>query len=185
MKNIFIYALFFILFSACKNNKNENKTGDDENKSENTEAAKKITKRDYSINKSNSYSDLFLDSSFVEDFIVERQLNDTLKRRIRSFYNARNYQFAWFSTDGILEQGRSFWNLHEYSTTYGNDTSLNNKALKKRMNALISKDTLLIPQANKSISNTEITLTQHFIEYILNNYKSGEIKRKEMERFIP
>lgn len=53
------------------------------------------------------------------------------------------------------------------------------------MNALISVDTLTITNADKSISNTEIALTQHFIQYILNNYKSGEIKRKELERFVP
>lgn len=53
------------------------------------------------------------------------------------------------------------------------------------MNALISVDTLEIKAVDKSIANTEITLTQHFIQYILKNYKSGEIKRKEMERFVP
>ncbi len=84
---------------------------------EKTENVKKITKRDYSITASNSYSDLFLDSTAVENFITEKKLNDTLTRRLRSFYNARNYQFAWFSNDGVTEQGRSFWNLHEYYTT--------------------------------------------------------------------
>src|SRR5215218_6625057 len=154
MRNKFIYLLFFILFCGCKCNKNNRE--DDENNGDKTESTKKITKRDYSINASNSYSDLFLDSSDVENFIVEKQLNDTLTRRIRSFYNARNYQFAWFSGDGVTEQGRSFWNLHQYYTTYSNDTSLNDKALRKKMNALISVDTLRIKAPNKSIINTEI-----------------------------
>lgn len=87
--------------------------------------------------------------------------------------------------DGLTEQGRSFWNLHNYYTTYSRDTSLNDKALKKKMNALVSVDTLTIKAVDKSISNTEISLTQHFLQYILKNYKSGEIKRKEVERFVP
>lgn len=53
------------------------------------------------------------------------------------------------------------------------------------MNALISGDMLTIKTANKSILNTEIELTQEFIQYILNNYKSGKIRRKELERFVP
>jgi murein L,D-transpeptidase YcbB/YkuD len=185
MKNIFIWALLLILFAACKNNKNDNKSDDDDDKTENTQPVKKITKRDYSINKSNSYSDLFLDSTTVENYIAAKQINDTMSRRMRSFYNARNYQFAWFSGDGVTEQGRSFWNLHEYYTTYNSDTSLDDKALKKKMNALVSIDTLTIKTVSTSIASTEIALTQHFIQYMLNNYKAGQIKRKEMERFVP
>lgn len=83
------------------------------------------------------------------------------------------------------EQGHSFWNLHEYYITYSCSKSLNDKLLKKKMNALITVDTLTIKTANKSISNTEIGLTQHFIQHILNNYKSVEIERKELERFVP
>ncbi|WP_018615008.1 L,D-transpeptidase family protein [Segetibacter koreensis] len=184
MKRFIAYLTLILIFAACKNNKNDKETtnGTDNEKTENT---KKITKRDYSINSSNSYSDLFLDSTDVENFIAEKKLNDTLTRRIRSFYNARNYQYAWFASDGVTEQGRSFWNLHQYYTTYNSDTTLDDKALKKKMNALVSVDTLSVKASDKSIANTEITLTEHFIQYILDNYKSGEIKRKELERFVP
>jgi murein L,D-transpeptidase YcbB/YkuD len=184
MKKFTFYFACITIFFACKNNK-DGKEPNNENNNEKNENVKKITKRDYSINPSNSYSDLFIDSNLLENFISEKRINDTLSRRIRSFYNARNYQFAWFSKDGVTEQGRSFWNLHEYYTTYSSNNSLDDKALKKRINAIISVDTLSIKAADKSISNTEIALTQHFIQYILNNYKSGEIKRKETERFVP
>lgn len=175
------------MFTACKNNKNDKETtnGNNTGNTENTENSKKITKRDYSINGSNSYSDLFLDSNTVENFIAEKKLNDTIARRLRSFYNARNYQYAWFSGDGITEQGRSFWNVHEYYSTYSKDAALDDKTLEKKMNAMITVDTLKIKAADKSVANTEIKLTQHFIQYLINNYKSGEIKRKEIERFVP
>lgn len=182
MKKIVTYSLFFILFAACKNNKIDNKTtGEDD--TEKTDNTKKITKRDYSINTSNAYSDLFLDSSQVESFIAEKKVNDTLSRKIRSFYNARNYQFAWFTSDGVTEQGRSFWNLHQYYTTYSSNNSLDDKALKKKMSLIVSADSITLKAA--SAANTEITLTQHFIQYMQDNYKSGEIKRKEIERFVP
>lgn len=182
MKKILTYAILLILFAACKNNKNDNKTAVEEG-TDKTENAKKITKRDYSINASNAYSDLFLDSNTVENFIAEKKLNDTLSRKLRSFYNARNYEFAWFTGDGVTEQGRSFWNLHEYYTTYSSNNSLDDKALKKKMNAIISEDSISLKAA--SVANTEITLTRHFLQYMQDNYKSGDIKRKEIERFVP
>ncbi|HEX8277459.1 MAG TPA: hypothetical protein VF540_02145, partial [Segetibacter sp.] len=186
MKKILFYAIFLFLSAGCKNDESSVTDEDfNDSKGEKSEIEKKITKRDYSINSSNSYTDIFLDSTAVENFIAENKINDTLTRRIRSFYNARNFQYAWFSGDGVTEEGRSFWNLHEYYTTYSDNNSLDDKALKKKMNYLVSEDTLLVKVSDKSMANTEIKLTWHFLQYILNNYKQGEIKRKEMERFVP
>lgn len=153
-------------------------------KEEKEEAKKNVSKRDYSISKENSYSDLFFDSTAMEKYIVDKQLPDSLARRLRSFYNTRNYQFAWFSSDGLTEQARAFWNLHDYVTTYDADTSLRDKDLQKRMDALTAEEKLSVSATAKNIE-TELTLTQHFIRYLLNNYEKGFVKRKEMERFIP
>src|SRR5438309_3899503 len=182
MKNIFIYAaLFCSLFASCQNAGKPDTDKDDTN--DNASTSKKITKRDLTINKSNSYSDLFLDSAGMERFIQQKQISDTVARRMRSFYNARNYQYAWFASDGLTEQTFAFWNLHDYVTTYDVDTSLRDKALKKRMDNLIAADTVIVKASDPSFINTELTLTQHFIEYVLHNYEKGYVKRKEMERF--
>jgi L,D-transpeptidase YcbB len=176
MKNFFLYTvLISSLFAACQNSETSQKE---------SEEKKNISKRDYSINKSNSYSDLFLDSMAMEKFIASKKIPDSLARRIRSFYNTRNYQFAWFSSDGMNEQTYAFWNLHDYVTTYDNDTSLKDKKLQKKMDALVAEESLS-PTASADYINTELTLTEHFIKYILNNYEKGYVKRKEMERFIP
>src|SRR5688500_5337795 len=126
MKNLILaFSVLSLLISACKNNGE----GDDAPKSE----EKKITKRDYSINASNSYSDLFFDSTLMEKFLSEKNLDAEIARRMRSFYNARNFQYAWFSSDGLTEQARGFWNVHEYAVTYQNDTTLKNKTFQKRI----------------------------------------------------
>ena len=180
MKNIFLQVtLVCSLFAACQNGDSHNDT--DENSAE---AKKNVSKRDYSINKSNSYSDLFLDSTAMEKFIASKKLPDSLARRIRSFYNTRNYQFAWFSSNGMNEQTYAFWNLHDYVTTYDNDTSLRDKKLQKKMDGLVAEESLS-PSASADYVNTELTLTEHFIKYVLTNYDKGYVKRKEMERFIP
>jgi murein L,D-transpeptidase YcbB/YkuD len=182
MKIILIYsALVCSLFASCQNG-----TSSSENNStgETAEEKKNITKRDYSITKANSYSDLFLDSTGMERFLSSKGLADSITRRIRSFYNSRNYQFAWFTTSGLTEQARAFWNLHNYVTTYDNDTSLRDKSLQKKMDGLTAEEVLSVTNSAE-FRNIELTLTQHFIQYIRSNYNKGYVKRKEMERFIP
>jgi murein L,D-transpeptidase YcbB/YkuD len=69
--------------------------------------------------------------------------------------------------------------------TYGNDSSLKDKALQKKMDNLVMEEDLTVSGSDKSYINTELTLTSHFIQYMLKNYEKGFVKRKEMERFIP
>lgn len=178
MKKLFLVFTVCNLFIACT---------DSQSTTEEKEAqeVKNITKRDMGITPAVSYSNLFLDSVAVEKFIADKKVNDTLARRIRSFYNARNYQFAWFSGDGLTEQARGFWNLHEYVTTYDGDSSLKDKALQKTMDNLVAEEDFTVSASSKNFINTELMLTQHFIHYMLNNYEKGYVKRKEMERFIP
>ncbi len=182
MKKILLFSLLLTAIISCKNNSSQ---AEEETTSEKAESEKKITKRDYSINSGNAYSSLFLDSAYVESFIANNKLTDSVTRRLRSFYNARNFQYAWFSGDGLTEQGRSFWNLHQYYNTYSGDSSLIDNVLDKKMNRLVSLETLAVKPSDSSIAKTELTLTAHFIEYILDKYPSKQIKRKEMEKFVP
>ncbi|TMI85346.1 MAG: hypothetical protein E6H10_03470 [Bacteroidetes bacterium] len=180
MKNIFFLVITCALIISCNDNAGMRTSAvlDDS-------ATKNISSRDRSITPANSYSDLFFDTTVLENFLKEKKIPDSIGSRMRSFYNTRNYQYAWFSSDGLTEQARGFWNLHDYVTTYDVDTSLKNKSLQKRMDNLIAQDTLSVSARDKSFLNTEFTLTQHFILYILHNYERGYVKRKEMERFIP
>ena len=175
-KIIFILTIPIVLLSCAENaaNSQEKKSTEEKN----------VSARDLSITKASSYSDLFLDTAAVSGFIAQNKIADSIARRLKSFYNSRNYQFAWFSSDGLTEQARGFWNLHDYVTTYDNDSSLKDKKLQKKMDRLIAEDELSV-SASKDFINTELTLTQHFITYMLNNYEKGYVKRKEMERFVP
>lgn len=184
MKHLITWAAACSLFIAC-NTVNGDKEAGNSNDGPKTELEKKISKRDVSITKANSYSTLFMDSTDLENFIAQKKPADSIIRRLRSFYNTRNYQFAWFSGDGLTEQARSFWNLHEYYTAYSDDTTLNDKKLERRMDALIMEDDFHPSATDKSILTTELTLTQHFLEYSLKNFEKGYVKRKELERFVP
>ena len=146
---------------------------------------KNVSKRDYSINKTISYSNLFLDSSNVERYIEQNKISDSISRRIRSFYNTRNYQFAWFTSEGLTEQAFGFWNLLDYYTTYSDDSSLTDKSLKRRIDNVMLEEDLTISASNKTYITTELKLTELFLKYSLKNFKKGFVKRKELERFIP
>ena len=137
-----------------------------------------------SITPANAYSDLFFDSTQMESFITQNNIPDSVARRIRSFYNTRNYQYAWFTSSGLTEQSLGFWNLRNYAS-YSGDTSLKDPVLDKKMTAVMATDSLTISASDKSFLNTELSLTKSFIDYMLSNYDKGYVKRKEMERFIP
>jgi murein L,D-transpeptidase YcbB/YkuD len=181
IKSLFVASLCLLL-AAC---------GDVGDLDSGTERAreekqkKNVSKRDYSINKTTSYSDLFLDSNNVESYIERNKISDSFSRRMRSFYNTRNYQFAWFTSEGLTEQAFGFWNLLDYYTTYSDDSSLTDKSLKKKIDNLMSEEDLTVSATNKSYVNTELQLTLFFIKYSLKNFQKGFVKRKELERFIP
>jgi len=178
MKKSILVLPFLAILVSCSD------LGSSEREKTTIKEEKNISKVDVSITPSNSYSDLFLDTAALENFIKQNKIPDSIARRLESFYNTRNYQFAWFSKDGLTEQARGFWNLHDYVTTYEADSSLKDKKLQKKMDRLIAEDDLSV-SASKDFINTELTLTQHFIMYMLNNYEKGYVKRKEMERFVP
>ncbi|HEY0732744.1 MAG TPA: peptidoglycan-binding protein, partial [Chitinophagaceae bacterium] len=117
-----------------------------------------IVERDLSINQSNSYSDLFLDSTAVENYISKNNLSDTLAREMRNFYNGRNLQFAWMSSAGLTEQGRGFWSLADRIGT-------KEDAFGTRMDSLASEDSIQIQASDSSYAQTELKLTEQFLKY--------------------
>ena len=180
MKNTFtvtlLSALFFI---ACHSKKsNDSTTENDDTK---TEKQKKISKRDYSITHANAFNNFFIDSSDLENYITTNKVEESIARRMRSFYNTRNYEFAWFSPDGLTEQAFGFWTLKNYS----GDTAKKSKALQRRMDDLMTDEDLKPENNDKTIINTEFQLTENLIDYTRSNYEKGYVKRKEMERFVP
>ena len=122
-----------------------------------------IIARDVSITSENSYSDLFLDSTAVENFIAQKQVDDSTAGFLRNFYNVRNYQFAWFNSEGLTEEGRGFWSLYDYFNDT-NDSLKANKALVVKMDTLTEADTLLVNSSDSSFVLTELLLTNEFIK---------------------
>lgn len=166
MKKLILLASICICLVQCSNDK-ENVSG-------------KISPRNHDITKSNGYNNLFLDSMDVVNFISKNQLPQDTARRMTSFYNTRNYEFAWFSSDGLSEQAMGFASLLNLS----GDTSKEVEKLQKRLNAYLGDDDG-IGKPSKNIIRDEMLLTQNFIEYALAHFDSGYVKQDEIENFVP
>ncbi|MEJ7830559.1 MAG: hypothetical protein WKF91_20285 [Segetibacter sp.] len=168
MKAVYTFLLFTIfLFANCKSQ--EVKIGGVE--------------KDTTITITNAVSELFLDSIKLQKFITEQKLTGSAAGRIRNFYNSRNYQFAWFTKDGLAEQTRAFLNLHNNYTHLSNDSSRMDSQLHKQMELLINEDTA-INTVSDEIIKTEVQLTEHFFKYAQHAY-AGKVDPEELQWHIP
>lgn len=123
--------------------------------------------RDMSITPENSYSDLFLDTAAVERYLQKEKVDAGMAKQIRHFYNYRNFQYAWFSTSGLTEQGRSFWYLYDYKRKDTEDS------LSKRMDTLAMEDSLMLNPSDSSLFHLELELTRQYISYKQENKEAG------------
>ena len=191
--NILCIIASIILFTGCNTTKKEKEVSTKDPEMEDVDAmvdvtvpAKKVTDRDFSVTSENAYNDMFLDSLAMESYIANRQLSDKKSAgRIRSFYNARNYQYAWFSTKGLTEQSRFFWNQYDYAVTHLKDTSLVNSVFYKQAEKYLNMEKMSATTKDTMILNTEFGFTEHFIRFINSTYEKGYVKRKEQEKFVP
>lgn len=178
MKNLII--VFCCIILACNTSGNDQETEQEQKKKD-----KKVSSRDYSITPANAYNDIFIDSLTVASYIDTIDASDKVKRRITSFYNARNYQFAWFASDGLTEHARGFWNLYSYDATHTTDSLQRDKKLQLKMDNLFAQSNVSVNAKDRNLQKTELTLTKLFIEHGLSVYEKGYVTRKEGERFIP
>ena len=176
-KFISFYIITIVLFSGCQE-KNKKTSSAHSYASINNEAT-----RDYSINKSNAYNDIFLDSADVEKFIIQEKLNDSLSASLRAFYNVRNFEYSWFTSTGLVEQAFSFHNL----CCTDNEKDVFSRSLEKRMDKLrVPDDSIIaIDPKDAAIIQTELQITEKFIQFAIENYKDKELSAADLGTFIP
>jgi len=120
-------------------------------------------------------------SEVVERFATTEKLNDTISVAIRSFYNARNYEYAWFASTGLIEQSFSFRSLYSYD----NDSDLFNKSLENRLDRLRIEQEGTIDAKDPSVIKTELQITERFVQYALKNYTSMGVSITALGNYIP
>jgi len=137
--------------------------------------------RDVSINESNAYSGLFLDSNSIERYIQKEKVADSTAIQLRNFYKVRNYGYAWFAKDGITEQARALWSL------YGDEkdsSARKEKSLREQMDTLLQNDSLVVNASDTSYTQTEIALTHQLLQYAAEN-PGGSINKESVFYLVP
>lgn len=137
--------------------------------------------RDTTITKTNAFSDLFMDSLAVENFIDQHP--DLNKHRVKfiNFYNLRNYQYAWFTEKGILEQAPNLLNLVQTYSEDLKDSTLLDEDLKKVVEEIFESSAINSLNKNQILS-TELLLTGQFFNFSesaftgLNNWQIRNLK---------
>src|SRR5690606_3701385 len=140
-----------------------------------------VIARDTTIHDSVAYTMLSLDSTSVESYLSAEVPAEDLIGRIRNFYNARNFQYAWFDEQGLVERGKAFWNLHLSRPRPELDSTERAKQLHSRMELLVFGDTTFSPEI---IRNIEIDLTIHFMR-IANSVFTPGVNPEDVQWHIP
>ena len=178
--NILQYIGVTLLLFACNTQPNSN------SKVTNTDSGRVSVRtdtvylvRNAAITPANSYSDLFLDSAVVENYIQSNKLSDDEGKYFRSFYNYRNGQFAWFTTLGFTEQAKGFWNLQDELGSKAD------KTLRNKMDTLLNMDTLIISRFDTTIAHTELSLTKAWLQFYSANRNRTQFANIGPEKAIP
>lgn len=141
--------------------------------------------RDISIDTASSYSEVFFDSSQMERFFLRQTFHDSLEKRIRNFYNARNYQFAWFFKEGMADYVPTFYELYNDYMTYSQDSALKNPPLQQLYDSL-SSGNFDYDITDTSVLKAELLLTAQFFRYSRRAYQgSNQLDAQELDWFIP
>jgi L,D-transpeptidase YcbB len=172
MKLLILFSsVVIIIFYSCKQNGNV--------------VQAQTIQRDTSIKLGTSYSEMFFDSTQMEKFISGQQMRDSLKKRIRDFYNARNYQFAWFFQEGMADYASSFHDAYNEYINYSQDTTLRNPSLEQLYDSL-SNGNFNYNIDDSIVLNAELLLTAQFFRYTRRAYQgSNQLDAQELDWFIP
>ncbi|WP_165957981.1 murein L,D-transpeptidase [Segetibacter sp. 3557_3] len=147
------------------------------------QARPSITPRDTTINKSNAYTPVFIDSTILENFLDKNVPSDSIKNHMRSFYNARNYSTAWFDENGLTSQAQGFWYAHNNEARQIADSGIYDRELHELIDTLLTNDSLIISQ-NKASASVELRFTMHFFEYVDFVY-GGKVDPATVQWHIP
>jgi len=168
--SLFTIFISIVILSACNNAREQ--------------AATQVP-RDKSITRKNAYTELFFDSTSMEKFIAGTSMSDSLARRMRNFYNSRNYQYAWFFDEGIADYASTFLQMQNDYIFYSGDSSLFNLQLRQLIDYFDSTHEKF-NASDSNILKTELMLSAQFFRYARRAYQgSNQLDAQQLEWFIP
>jgi murein L,D-transpeptidase YcbB/YkuD len=176
MKKILYLATIGVMsLTAC-----QNLVKSDNGSADSSYDKMELYERDQSITAENAYSDLFVDSSALNAYLRQNNITDGEAQQIQSFYNTRNFGAAWFTSEGMTEQGRGFWNLYDH-----NNKENEKDSFFKRMDTLSGNDSLRLAANDSTFLQSEMELTRKFLQYARDTRDSNSMMLANYRKVIP
>lgn len=144
-------------------------------------ATKAIVTLDSSYLAQQNYSNIVLDTAFVDSIMLEEKTKAEFQPVIKAFYHRRSYQTAWYSNGKLTESAINFIHrIDEFKIAF-NDSTLTNHFIFKNIDLLLN-DSLEKPIP---IAAIDVQLTILFFMYASKEYYGIDEAVFDLEWFIP
>lgn len=144
---------------------------------------------DSTITVESSFNNLFLDSAAVENFINSDSAAGKYRSELLAFYTSRNFEYAWFDSNGVSEQANNFLNLARSTAISQNDSGWINTSLEQMVveTANLGKNKKALTTTEYQVLSTkaEIALTKYFFTYASKVFNGAEVDVTQLGWFIP
>ena len=149
--------------------------------------AKKVKEQplfDESVYSDQNFSDLVIDSTFIDAFFKTNNISDSVQAQVNQFYQRRDYQFGWFNKAGTTDAVAIFYNkLQNYRSDFA-DNSLNDNHLDTLFASLETNEKVFLADAER-VKKLELLLTTSFFKYSQKVYGGTTKNTMNLSWFIP
>ncbi|MES2863446.1 MAG: L,D-transpeptidase family protein [Bacteroidota bacterium] len=129
-------------------------------------------------------ADLILKDTTMEAFFKVNPESEKIKKEVKSFYENRNFEYAWFTENGMIQAVPNFQNqLQNYSIAF-NDKTFNNDKLYAFISSFNSNDDESKTD-KKQRENLELLLTTTFFKYSEKAFAGIKKTPRQLDWFIP
>lgn len=171
-----LLSFCFVQLISCSNGK----TAEYNNESRDT--IPHFTEKDITI--PGNFSDqraLTFDKKLVDSFLLRYPKLKAYKKDIDTFYNKRNFSFAWYDKNGLIEQAANLYNRMENISAEGLPDSI---PYKDAFTELMKNNAL--DSTNTANEYTELMLTAQYFVYARNVWSGLDANKiKQLDWYLP
>jgi murein L,D-transpeptidase YcbB/YkuD len=168
---IALFSIAFVLFSGCSSGLKESTNG--------SAAADSTLIEPVTVN------NLFLDSMAVAGFLQTHPEYKEQEEQVWKFYSMRNYQYAWFNNDGMVEQASHMMNTLTHLREEGITDTVTVDTRLQQLYDTLSGGSYHLTGVDAINSEAELLLTATFFKYAEKIWGGiGEKDVEEVEWFI-
>lgn len=130
------------------------------------------------------YTDLILEDATIQAFFKANPETEKIKKEVKLFYKNRDFQYAWFTKNGMTQAVPNFQNQLQNYTNAFNDKSFKNAQLDTLITIIkMSNNESKIDE--KQRENLELLLTTTFFKYSDKAFSGINKTPRQLDWFIP